>query len=46
MTIDLNVFGPFMIGLFMKHWVLGNIDGKLIITMHRHGSMLSETKLH
>jgi len=32
-TFNLNVFGP-----FMKHWILGNIDGKQIITMHRHWS--------
>ena len=40
MTVNLNV-----LSLLMKHRILGNIDCRVIITVQRHRSILSKTKL-
>ena len=34
---------PQLFGPFIEYAILGNVDGRLIITTHRHGSRLSET---
>jgi len=36
MAVNLNILGP-----FMEYQILSNVDSRLIIAMHGHGSRLS-----
>lgn len=36
----------YILGMIIKYWVLSNADGKLIITMNGHKTLLLETKFN